>query len=178
MTEMQERPIVLPPHIEETVRSISKMYADHRNGANRYQRVVSRATALFAGSGFLGALAVGVVAWIGVNLLWIWLGRTPLDPPPFFWLSGVVSLLSLLMVAAIFAEQRREDQIARQREFLTLQLAILSEQKAAKMIALLEEFRRDSPQIRDRIDEQADELSRSASPQSVLDAINQSESKV
>ena len=38
---------------------------------------------------------------------------------------------------------KREDELATRREQLTLQLAILSEQKAAKIISLLEELRQD-----------------------------------
>jgi len=52
-----------------------------------------------------------------------------------------------------------------------LELAILSEQKTAKVIQLLEEFRRDSPQIHDRVDEEAEKLGQPSNPQSVLDAI-------
>jgi uncharacterized membrane protein len=173
MTETQFRPGELPAHIEEIINSINKMHDAHRDGATRYERIVGGATALMASSGFIGALILMVAGWVGFNLLCASLGRPPLDPPPFSWLEGGISLLSLLMVAAIVAEQRREDQIGRQREFLTLQLAILSERKAAKLIALFEEFRRDSPQIHDRVDKQAEELSQSASPQTVLDAINQ-----
>lgn len=174
MTESQFRPGELPAHIEEIIHSINEMHDAHRAGATRYERIIGAATGLMAGSGFIGVLILMIVGWIGFNLLCASFGRPPLDPPPFAWLEGGISLLSLLMVAVIVAEQRREDQIGRQREFLTLQLAILSERKAAKLIALFEEFRRDSPQIHDRVDKQAEELSQSASPQTVLDAINQS----
>lgn len=174
MTESQFRGVELPAHIEEIIHSINKMHDAHRDGASRYERIVGGATALMSGSRFIGALILAVVGWIGFNLLCATLGRPPLDPPPFAWLQGGISLLSLLMVAVIVAEQRREDQIARQRGFLTLQLAIMSEQKTAKVIALFEEFRRDSPQIHDRVDKQAEELSQSASPQTVLDAIKNS----
>ena len=174
MSDSQVRPAELPSHIEDTIRSIAKMHAAHRDGATRYERFISGTMAQMGGARFIGALLLAVSAWIGVNLLCIALGRPPFDPPPFSWLEGAISLLSLLLVAAVVAEQRREDQIGRQREVLTLQLAILSEQKTAKVIALLEEFRRDSPQIHNRVDNEADELSQSASPQTVLDAINQS----
>lgn len=175
MADSQARTAQLPAHIEETIGSIAKMHAAHRDGATRYERILGRATAVVGSSRFIGVLLLTVAGWIAVNLLCSALGRPAFDPPPFFWLEGALTLLSLLLVAAIVAEQRREDQIARQREFLTLQLAILSEQKAAKVIALLEEFRRDSPAIPNRVDPRADELSQSASPQTVLDAINQSQ---
>jgi uncharacterized membrane protein len=54
-----------------------------------------------------------------------------------------------------------------------LELTILSEQKTAKVIQLLEEFRRDNPLIHDRVDQEADVMAQPADPQSVLDAIKE-----
>ena len=105
------------------------------------------------------------------------MGAPPFDPPPFVWLTGAVSVISLFMVCAIVAEQRREDQIALQRELLAIQLAIFNEQKTAKVIALLEEFRRDSPSIHNRADPQAEELAHATDPQTVLEAIRQPPAK-
>jgi uncharacterized membrane protein len=56
---------------------------------------------------------------------------------------------------------------------LTLELAVLTEQKAAKAIALLEELRRDSPHVHDRVDRQADVMAQPADPQMVIDAIKE-----
>jgi uncharacterized membrane protein len=82
-----------------------------------------------------------------------------------------ISKLSLYIVVLILATQRREYQLAQLREQLTLELAILSEQKAAKVIQLLEESRRDNPLIRNRVDQEAEAMAQPADPQSVLDAI-------
>ena len=97
----------------------------------------------------------------------------PVDPPPFAWLDKAASLGSLYMVVLILATQRREDQLAQQRELLTLELAILTEQKTAKVIELLEEVRRDNPHIRDRVDRVAQAMAQPANPQSVLEAIKE-----
>ena len=43
------------------------------------------------------------------------------------------------MVILIYAAQRREDKLSELREQLTLELALSSEQKTAKVIELLEE---------------------------------------
>ena len=50
-----------------------------------------------------------------------------------------MSLVSLYIVVLILATQQCEYQLAQLREQLTLELAILSEQKTAKVIQLLEE---------------------------------------
>jgi len=84
-------------------------------------------------------------------------------------------VLALYVTVLILTTQRREDQLAGYREQLTLELAILGEQKSAKIIALLEEMRRDSPTLKNRVDEKASAISVAADPQAVLDAIKETE---
>ena len=95
----------LPPHIEETVRSLAQLHADHHQSASRHERAVARTTALR----LIRGLAIAVAAWITLNLLAASLGYPALDPPPFSWLEGAISLASLYMVVLILATQRRED---------------------------------------------------------------------
>jgi uncharacterized membrane protein len=130
-------------------------------------------TALFSRPGFIGVLTVIVVCRMSLNLLAAALGYRPIDPPPFSGLGGAVSLVSLYMVVLILATQRREDQLTQHREHLILELALLGEQKTAKVIELLEEFRRDSPLIRNRVDQEAENMAQPADPQRVLDAIKE-----
>lgn len=135
---------------------MAQLHADHHQNAAPHERAVARTIALLAHPRFIGGLAIFVVAWMTLNLLAAPLGYPALDPPPFSWLGGAVSLASLYMVVLILATQRREDQLTQRREQLTLQLAILSEQKTAKIIQLLEESRRDNPQVQNRHDPEAE----------------------
>src|SRR5580658_6066668 len=173
MTDANVPPLALPDHIEETIRSIDRLHAEHRRDATKLQRAVDRVTTLLARPGFVGVVTAIVVVWVGCNLLAAALGHRAIDPPPFSGLAGAVSLASLYMVVLILATQRREDQLAQHREQLILELALLSEQKTAKVIELLEEFRRDSPLIHDRVDRQADSMAQPADPQQMLDAIKE-----
>jgi uncharacterized membrane protein len=91
---------------------------------------------------------------------------TVLDPPPFAWLNGAVSLLSLFVVIVVLSTQRRDEELAQLHQQLTLQLALLSKQKTA------EALRRDHPAIPDRVDAQAQAMAQPANPEAVLDAIN------
>ena len=101
-------------------------------------------------------------------------GRWAFDRPPFAWLELLISLTALYIAILILSTQRRDDELASLREQLTLELAILSDQKAAKIIELLEELRQDHPSIRNRADPEAQAMSSPADPQSVLDALKQS----
>src|SRR5262249_31327454 len=105
----------LPAHIEQTVRSLAELHADHHQNATLYERTVAGATRLLAHPRFIGGLAIVVAAWITLNLVAAPLGYGALDPPPFPWLEGAISLASLYIVVLILATQRREDQLAQRR---------------------------------------------------------------
>jgi uncharacterized membrane protein len=98
------------------------------------------------------------------------LGLHAVDAPAFPWLQGAANLFSLFMVMLVLVAQKHEDELNAHRDTLTLELAILSEHKIAKVIQLLEELRRDSPQIQDRLDPQAEQMSEPADAGSVLEA--------
>ena len=97
---------------------------------------------------------------------------------PFPGLASSVLLTALYFVVdRILTTQRRDESLSRRRELLTLELAILSEQKTTKVVALLEELRRDSPAVHDRVDEQAAAMSRPADPQFAIEAIKEARSE-
>jgi uncharacterized membrane protein len=77
------------------------------------------------------------------------------------------------LVVLILTTRRCDDNLSRRRELLTWELATLSAQKTTKVVALLEALRRDSPTIRDRLDSQAEAMTRPIDPQSVIDAIKE-----
>ena len=165
-------PEALPQHVEATVRAIAELHAEHHKRATQWQRYVELATARAGRPSFLGVLTLVLAAWILLNVGLIAEGREALDPPPFSWLQGAVAVAALYMTILILTTQRREDQLAERREQLTLELAILSEQKAAKIIELLEELRQDDPHLPNRVDGHAAALAISADPQAVLSAID------
>jgi uncharacterized membrane protein len=174
LAESSIPPSIILPHIDKTIRSIAQLHADHHQNATRIQRGVDHLTRLLGRPIFVGMLTLFIVGWIGSNLIAGALGVHPIDPPPFVWLLGAISLVSLYVVILVLATQRREDELAQRRDQLTLEIAILSEQKATKVIQLLEEARRDNPLIRDRIDQEAQEMAQSSDPQTVLGKIEES----
>lgn len=161
----------LPFHIEETIRSIAQVHAEHHRETTRAQRLIERMIAFIASLKALAVLTVFSVTWVVYNLFAHDFGLFVLDPPPFSGLGALVSLISLYAVILILATQRRENKLVQQREQLTLELAIISERKTAKTIQLLEELRRDLPQIRDRADQEALDMAQPADPHSVMQAI-------
>lgn len=169
--ELQSRE--LPPHIEEAVRSIADLHAQHQQTATRLQRAFGVITLSVVSPLFVAALTCGIISWAAFNLFAEALGCEPFDAPPFPWLTFALTLGSLYFVILIYATQRRDDQLAELREQMTLELALLGEQRTAKVIQLLEEFRRDVPIVENRVDEQAEALAEPANPERVLEAIRE-----
>ena len=161
----------MPAHVEDTVQAVARFHAAHAESASPLQRVIEQATRRAGSPAFVALLLVMVLSWAALNLGLMAMGQRPIDEPPFFWMQSVVSLTALCMTVFILTTQRREDKLAGLRDQLTLELSILSEQKSAKIIQLLEELRRDDPNISNRPDEHADALSMPADPNVVLEAL-------
>jgi uncharacterized membrane protein len=162
----------LPQHVLETVAAIHDLHLRHLDEASRFELFAERVARNLGQPVFLAALTVLIAAWAGVNVL------TPqlrFDPPPFFWLTGLLTVFAVYMTLLILAGQRRSERLASDREQLTLQLALLNEQKSAKIISLLEEFRRDSPAVANRDDPEADAMAATVDPGQVTEAIRKIE---
>ena len=174
-TESQPRDF--PPHIEEAVRALARLHAEHHKTATPLHRSLGVITFMLAHPQFIGGLSIAVAGWIGLNLLLLRAGYFPPDPPPFVWLGFALALSSLYMVLLVYAHQRRDDELAELREQLTLELALLNEQKTAKVIQLLEEFRRDIPIVDDRDDPQAKAMAEPVEPERVVEAIRRTQAE-
>ena len=167
----------MPAHMWDAVQSVAKLHAEHARAATPAQRAIERITARIGEPRVSGLVIFGMVCWMAANSMAVHFGYRAPDPPPFVWLTTVVSLASLYLVLLIFAAQRRDDQLTEVREQLTLELALLTEQKAAKTIELLEEFRRDIPLVDNRVDDQARAMAEPADPHLVVKAIKETSSE-
>jgi uncharacterized membrane protein len=73
---MADTPI-LPAHIEDTVRAIAKLHADHRLEAGPLQRAVDRATGWFSQPRFIATTSMVVALWILTNSALAAFGAAP-----------------------------------------------------------------------------------------------------
>ncbi|GAC1303543.1 MAG: DUF1003 domain-containing protein [Vulcanimicrobiaceae bacterium] len=163
----------LPEHIEQSVRSIVEFKVEHARSGTRSERTIERITSAFGRPQFIGVIVAFVAFWIVVNVFPAAFRMHRFDEPPFFWLQGIVSLTALCMTTLVLTTQRRLDRLAEERAQLTLQLAIVGEQKTTKLIQLIEELRLDHPEIPNRADPEASAMSESADPQTVLEALRE-----
>jgi uncharacterized membrane protein len=149
----------LPPHVKETVRAIRELHENHHSSTSLAERFAACVTGIIARPLFAGFLTLAIAGWIVLNIVLRHRGLPFYDAPPFPWLEDGLTLLALYMALLILITQRRADMIATHREQMTLQLGFLSEQKAGKIISLLEEARRESPYLQDRHDSEAEAMS-------------------
>jgi uncharacterized membrane protein len=170
---MPDPKIDVPPHVAETVQAIALLHAEHHRKSTLAERIVDRATTSVGRPGFLLALITAAVIWIAVNALVRLSGGYPPDPPPFAWLELVLTGAALVIAVMILTSQRRADRFANLREQMTLEATLLTEQKTRKIIELLEELRRDSPEIPNRQDVEADQMASKADPHEVLAVIEE-----
>jgi uncharacterized membrane protein len=158
-------------HVENTVQRMAELHAQHANDLSALHRRIVMTTGILSRPSVIGAVILAMVGWMGLNLAAPALGLQAVDPPPFGWLEMAAAVAALPTTLLILATQRREEEMARLRSQLTLQLASLSEQKIAKVIRLLEEQRRENPLLSNRHDAEASDMAQPADPRRVLDRI-------
>jgi uncharacterized membrane protein len=158
----------VPEHINDTIVAMSKLHAAQKRAAHPVQKKIAQAIAAMGRPAVLLILTVIVTGWIGINLVLLALGHTPPDPPPFAYLEDAASLAALYLATTIVITQRHEDTMATCRDQLTLQLALLADQKSAKIIRLLEELRRNDPDQSSDPDHEAEAMAKPADPEAVM----------
>ncbi len=173
MSKPRESSSELPRHVETTVEAIASLHAEHEASADRYERLVDWITQRLGTPLASLVFLIFVALWMGGNLALAAFGAHAFDEPPFDLLDMIVSLSAGLTTLVILASQRRAEILASRRAQLVLQLAFLSDHKQAKIIALLEELRRDEPHVRQRQDRQAEAMTRTTDPKDVIEAIEE-----
>ena len=159
--------------ISQNINAVLNFYTREEEKISYWQRVLERISCLIGQPAFLGFILLFVALWmIGDTALRL-AGRVEFDPAPFFWLQGLVGLAALLTTTVVLTKQNRLAKLEEQRAHLDLKVTLLTEQKAAKLIDLLEELRRDLPNVKNRHDPEAAALQQSMNPDLVLAALDE-----
>lgn len=159
--------------ISQNIEAVLDFYSREYQKISRSQRILERISRFLGQPIFLGIILFFVAFWILANVALRQFGMAEFDPEPYFWLQGVVGLGALLTATVVLSKQNRLTKLEEQRAHLDLKVMLLTEQKTAKLINLLEELRRDLPNVRNRHDPEAAELQQSMNPELVRDALNE-----
>jgi uncharacterized membrane protein len=134
-------------------------------------RPIERLASLLGRPAFIVTALVLFVLWTVLNINLSVFTHHPWDSPPFFWLQGLIGVLSLFITSTVLISQARQARVAEQRSQLQLQIVLITEQRSAKIVSLLEELRRDLPNVHNRHDAEAELMKRASDPQSILKAL-------
>ena len=157
--------------ISQNIEAVLAFYAREDQKISRSQRSLERVGDFIARPVFPGLILLFLSLWIVTSVVLRRLGIADFDPPPFFWLQGIVSLGAFLVATAVLIKQDRLGKLSEQREHLYLKVTLLTEQKTAKLIELIEELRHDLPNVENRHDPEAVALKQSMNPDQVLAAL-------
>lgn len=159
--------------ISQNIEAVLEFYTREEQKISRWQRILERISLVIGQPVFLGFILLCVALWMLANVVLRKFGMAEFDPAPFFWLQGIVGLGALLTATVVLTKQNRLAKLEEQRAHLDLKVTLLTEQKAAKLIDLLEELRRDLPNVRNRHDPEAAALQQSMNPELVLAALDE-----
>lgn len=159
--------------ISQNIAAVLAFYKREDLKISRLQRWLERVSLVIGQPMFMACILAFVLLWVLANLVLLALGRSAFDPAPFFWLQGLLGLFALLITTVVLGKQDRQAKVAEQRAHLDLKVTLLTEQKAAKLIDLLEELRRDLPNVKDRSDSAAQALQHPMTPGLVLAALDE-----
>jgi uncharacterized membrane protein len=154
--------------VDPVGKSVAQLYARAEAMVDLHQRRVEGLTRLLGRPAFLYVVLVAAAIWILANAVAFGRGFQVPDPPPFVWLQGLLSLLAFVVATSVLIRQNRQGRGAEQRSLLDLHVNLLVEQKVAKLIALVEELRRDIPSVNDRPDAEARAMTNTVDPHEVI----------
>ncbi len=161
---------VLPEQVIKNIEAIATHQDRYRQNAPAHQRGLDKITAVFSRSEFLYFL-------IGFFTIWWFCSYLstqhilPVDFPLFNLREEGLEVAGLLISTGVLIYQTRQEQASEERSHLMLQLNLITEQKIAKLISLVEELRTDLPNVRNRADLEAQIMQQAIDPQAILEVI-------
>ena len=145
-------------HVGETVERLAELSRQHHARSSPAQRVANRVTRALGRPGAIAVTLALILAWVLGNISAGMFHLHALEPAPFPELSFTLGAVAVIVALLILSTQQHGEMLAERRAELTLQIALLSERKVAKVIALLEEQRAENPLLPSRHDPEAEQM--------------------
>jgi uncharacterized membrane protein len=163
----------LSDHINQNIEGVVALQRREWDATSPSQRRLERVSRFVGRPAYLMGILLFSGAWILFNTASARFGVAPFDPPPFQWLELLLSFVALITTTIVLIAQNRQTKFEQQRAHLDLQVNLLTEQKVAKVIHLIEELRRDLPMVKDRHDPQAAEMQERADTAQLASALDE-----
>jgi uncharacterized membrane protein len=161
---------LLPEQVIKNIAAIATHQDRYHQNSTAHQRGLDKITAIFSRSQFLYVQIGFFTTW------WIcsYLSNRhilPADFPLFDLREEGLGVAGLLISTGVLIYQTRQEQVSEERSHLMLQLNLITEQKIAKLISLVEELRTDLPNVKNRADLEAEIMQQAIDPQAILEVL-------
>ncbi len=172
---MSERPPAeATPRLDRNIRAVLKQRADDERNRTAQDRISQHITN-FAGSLkflYLHILAFGT--WIVVNLGL--LPGVPVFDPSFAMLAMIASVEAIFITTFVLISQNRMARDDAKRADLNLQISLLGEQEATRLLALVSAIAK-RLDVKTDVDDTIDELATEITPEQVLHRLDEREAE-
>jgi uncharacterized membrane protein len=168
-----ERVEGLPASAKENLEILSSFKLGEEAQISGMQLAIERISRFFGSPAYLAFAVAFIIVWVMINAWGMTRGWRFADPPPFPWLQGLVSSNALLLTVAVLIRQNRMAQVAEHRAHLDLQINLLTEQKATKILQIVDELQRELTALRGRPDAEVAEMTKPADAHALMHAIKQ-----
>ena len=161
---------VLPEHVLKNVETIASHQERQTQSVTADRRILNKIAGVLARPGFL---------YFQIGFFAVWIACTNLAErnliaknfPLFDLHLHGLEVASLLISTEVLIAQAHQEKMNEERSHLALQLNLVTEQKIAKLISLVEELRTDLPNVKNRNDEEAEAMKQATNPQAILEVI-------
>jgi uncharacterized membrane protein len=163
---------LLPEQVIKNIEAIATHQERYHQNSPAHQRVIDKIAEIFGQPQFL-------YFQIGFFTIWeicSYLSNRQIlsaDFPLFDLREEGLDVAALLISTGVLIYQNRQEKISEERSHLMLQLNLITEQKIAKLISLVEELRTDLPNVHNRADLEAEIMKQSIDPQAILEVLQQ-----
>jgi uncharacterized membrane protein len=163
----------LPEQVIKNVETIDRHQDRHQQNTKTDRRILTKIAAVFGRPQFLYFQIVFFAVWIGCSNL---AERNIIAKnfPLFDLHLHGLEIASLLISTEVLIDQTHQEKLSKEQSHLMLQLNLLTEQKIAKLISLVEELRTDLPNVHNRADLEAEIMQQAIDPQAILEVIQHS----
>ncbi|HMF58706.1 MAG TPA: DUF1003 domain-containing protein [Pyrinomonadaceae bacterium] len=162
--------------LRKNIAAIVEMQQRAERARSFQTRIADLITAFFGSMAFVYVHALWFGLWILLNIGLVHIPYvSEFDPYPFQLLTMIVSLEAIFLSTFVLVSQNRSAELSERRAELDLHINLLAEQKAAKVLDMLQEIARQLDHLHDdfnfKHDPEAEALKVSPEPQEVLDVI-------
>jgi uncharacterized membrane protein len=160
----------IPEQVIRNVETIDRHQDRHKQNTKADRKIINRIAGIFGRPQFLYFQIVFFAVWIGCSNL---AERNIIAKnfPLFNLHLHGLEIASLLISTEVLIDQTHQEKLSKEQSHLMLQLNLITEQKIAKLISLVEELRTDLPNVKNRDDLEAEVMKCSIDPQAILEVL-------